>query len=216
MDSLRPRLWWCPTGPFAELPLHAAGAFLGPIQDSLTHYVVSSYTPTMTALISAQAQDPHSRLFHESEKTLIVCQSDVEDLASLPNTSVEAAVVQRFLPPESVTIIAEKEASVKGALSRLTEASVLHLACHGHQDPEDPLMSGFSLQDGRLTLAQLMDVHMPQAQLAYLSACETAGTDDNQPDEAMNLAATMLFVGFKSVIATMWYVSGNIFCDPII
>jgi CHAT domain-containing protein len=54
-----------------------------------------------------------------------------------------------------------------------------------------------------------MQLHLPNAELAYLSACETASTDEYQPDEAMNLAATMLFVGFKSVVATMWYVFGR-------
>jgi CHAT domain-containing protein len=81
---------------------------------------------------------------------------------------------------------------------------VLHLACHAHQDPHDPLESGFDLPGGRLTLSQLMKLNLPEAQLAYLSACESAAVDENQPDEAMNLAATMLFVGFKSVVATMW------------
>lgn len=37
-----------------------------------------------------------------------------------------------------------------------------------------------------------------------LSACETATGDSEQPDQAVHLAAAMLFVGFRSVIATMW------------
>lgn len=52
-----------------------------------------------------------------------------------------------------------------------------------------------------------MSLHLSKAQLAYLSAYEAAGTDKNQPGEVINLASTMLFVGFRSVVATMWCVS---------
>jgi CHAT domain-containing protein len=39
---------------------------------------------------------------------------------------------------------------------------------------------------------------------AFLSACETAKGDRSQPDQAVHLAASLLFCGFRSVIATMW------------
>jgi hypothetical protein len=42
--------------------------------------------------------------------------------------------------------------------------------------------------------------------LAFLSACETAKGDRVVPDEAMHLAATLLFAGFRGVVATMWQV----------
>jgi CHAT domain-containing protein len=40
--------------------------------------------------------------------------------------------------------------------------------------------------------------------LAFLSACETAEDDKKVSDEAMHLAATLLFAGFRGVVATMW------------
>ena len=43
--------------------------------------------------------------------------------------------------------------------------------------------------------------------LAFLSACETAKGDSKTPDEAIHLAATLLFqlfAGFRGVVATMW------------
>jgi CHAT domain-containing protein len=78
------------------------------------------------------------------------------------------------------------------------------MACHGLQDQEDALQSGFELQDGRLTIAQLMQINIPHGRLAYLSACESAGMDESRPDEGLNLVGTMIFVGFRSVIGTMW------------
>jgi CHAT domain-containing protein len=46
---------------------------------------------------------------------------------------------------------------------------------------------------------------LKRASLAFLSACQTAKGDQNQPDQAVHLAASFLFCGFKSVIATMWW-----------
>ena len=43
-----------------------------------------------------------------------------------------------------------------------------------------------------------------KAELAFLSACETALGDRKIPEESAHFAAGMLAVGFKGVIATMW------------
>jgi CHAT domain-containing protein len=120
----------------------------------------------------------------------------------------EVEAIKQLLPTNQViqTPAASSSLTVSSTLEHLPGVQVLHLACHGHQDQDDVLNSGFDLEDGRLTLNQLMRIDIPNAQLAYLSACETASTDETRPDESINLAATMMFVGFKSVIATMWYV----------
>jgi CHAT domain-containing protein len=83
---------------------------------------------------------------------------------------------------------------------------MVHLACHGIHDTKEAIESGFCLGDGRLTISGLMELKTENAFLAFLSACETAKGDVDQPDQALHLAAAMLFAGFKSVIATMWYV----------
>ncbi|EIN05621.1 hypothetical protein PUNSTDRAFT_18498, partial [Punctularia strigosozonata HHB-11173 SS5] len=62
-------------------------------------------------------------------------------------------------------------------LENLPKATILHLACHGHQDPEDPLKSGFVLRDKMLTIEELMHIPLPHAFMAFLSACETAKGD---------------------------------------
>lgn len=95
-------------------------------------------------------------------------------------------------------------AAAQDVLENLPRASILHLACHGQQDRKDPLESGFLMRDRMLTVSLLMALDLPRAFLAFLSACETAKGDAKQPNQVIHLAATMLFVGFKSVIGTMW------------
>jgi len=48
-----PHITWCPTGPLAFLPLHAAGMYTDGGQ-AIMDYVVSSYTTTLEALTSAR------------------------------------------------------------------------------------------------------------------------------------------------------------------
>ena len=45
---------------------------------------------------------------------------------------------------------------------------------------------------------------MPNGSLAFLCDCETAMGDQNLPDEAMSIGASLIFCGFRRVIATMW------------
>jgi CHAT domain-containing protein len=96
--------------------------------------------------------------------------------------------------------------TVLDTAAAMQAANIVHLACHGIQDSRDATQSGFCLGDGRLTISKLMELKLDGAFLAFLSACETAKGDKEQPDQVMHLAAAMLFSGFKSLVATMWYV----------
>ncbi|CAA7264414.1 unnamed protein product [Cyclocybe aegerita] len=208
----RQRLWWCPTGRFAFLPVHAAGINFGKANGEYTSkYVVSSYTPTLSALISARLQNASSPPIVKDLKTLILAQPTTNGHQDLPMTLHELELVEKTIPPPSLLHVGNGRISetninrtVGEAMEHLSQASILHLACHGHQDRIDPLSSGFELQDGRLTIAKLISSQMPHAVLAFLSACESASNDLDVPDEALNLAAAMLYAGFRSVIGTMW------------
>jgi CHAT domain-containing protein len=196
-------LWWCPLDTFPILPLHAAGVYSGPEQDNIGNYVVSSYTPNFPALyrILKDAPSPGP----QSEPRMLLVTHTAR--GSLPYARVEAETIRSVVPPQYLlgSPAANREPTVQDVLAALPHANILHLACHGRQDQHAPLNSGFDLADGRLTLAQLMRVRSSEhAQLAYLSACESAAHDAARPDEGLNLAATMLLAGFKSVIATMW------------
>jgi CHAT domain-containing protein len=192
----RPRMHWCPTGELAFLPLHAAGR--------CSEYVVSSYTPTLTALL--QARRGIQPIAAKEIQALLVAEPHSPGLPTLDNVIDEVFSAARVLSPATVNTIAGGHAGarVEAVLDKLLNANLLHLACHGEQDAENALQSGFCLRDGRLTIADLMQLELPQPLLAFLSACETAKGSEDQPNQAVHLAGAMLFVGFRSVIATMW------------
>jgi len=85
----------------------------------------------------------------------------------------------------------------------------IHFACHASQDVDNPLRSGFYLHDGRLELADIMQQRIPYCDLAYLSACQTSTGDEKLSEEAVHIAAGMLAVGYRSVVATMWSIKDS-------
>jgi CHAT domain-containing protein/tetratricopeptide (TPR) repeat protein len=205
----RPRIHWCANGDFVFLPLHAAGIYSGPqaIRECCADYVVSSYTPTVSALLRAQAQAPSVR---SADMNMLLVGEDSAKNPALSKlwsvrtelTRVESiATTKRF--GNTVETIA-KDATVERVTARIKTASFVHLACHGLQHRTNALESGFYLNDDKLTISKLMELHLDHPWLAYLSACETAKGDAEQPDQVMHLAAAMLFAGFKHVVATMW------------
>ncbi|EIN05296.1 hypothetical protein PUNSTDRAFT_74979 [Punctularia strigosozonata HHB-11173 SS5] len=210
----RPRIWWCPTGHFVHLPIHAAGVG----RDWCSDFVVSSYVPTLGSLISAR--ESYVPIEKRNVRALVaaVSHSSMTQWEDLLATEEEMCAVREALPDGATIALPPSDDAligVEGGISAdtflhlLPQATILHLACHGQQNPENPLMSGFVMRDNLLTIETLMPVALPRAFMAFLSACETAKgtTFQNHPDQTVHLAATMLFAGFKSVIATLWYVA---------
>ncbi|KAF9458486.1 CHAT domain-containing protein, partial [Collybia nuda] len=206
----RPRVTWLPTGSFTFLPIHAAGVYRAPVR-CCSNYMVSSYTPSINALLDAQQAYANSTVLRrEAAKALLVAVSDAPGLPRLPNIRREIEAIEKIIPLESILDISDgapsgvAKVTSEMVLGRFAEASIVHLACHGQQDALNPLESGFCVEDGRLTVAQLMEQNSQKAFFAFLSACETAKGDSSQPDQSVHLAAAMLFAGFKSVVGTMW------------
>ena len=50
----------------------------------------------------------------------------------------------------------------------------------------------------------------PRGVLAFLSACQTAQGDKDLSDEAVHIAAGMLFGGYGGVVGTMWSISDHL------
>ncbi|KAJ7493894.1 CHAT domain-containing protein [Mycena latifolia] len=201
-----PRLWWCPTGPLSFLPLHAAGIYTVDQTNCVSEYVVSSYTPSLAALL-----DIPQKTITPFKMTAII-QPQTPNLRPLPSTRVELSKIEARVPKEWLTSLGRaSDTTVQVALAHLRESAIVHFACHGTQDFRNPLESGLVLADGMLKVLEIMrrpdDAEGPMGgamSLAFLSACETAKGDQGVPDEAMHIAASLLFAGFRGVIATMW------------
>lgn len=205
------------------MPIHAAGiyhTFGGPSPICVSDYFVSSYTPSLGALVDGwQRPSPNPDVL----KVLTAVQPNPgQPYSFLGQVRNELEEIVKVVPKENLVHLGGSDepdfdgvhTTVQNVLDKLPEANMLHLACHGTQDMADPLRSGFILANGeRLTIEELAKHHLPNAHTAILTACHTASNDRRQPEDAINLASAMLVVGFRSVLATKWRVRLLAYCD---
>ncbi|TEB27485.1 hypothetical protein FA13DRAFT_1816395 [Coprinellus micaceus] len=200
------RIWWCPTGPLASLPLHAAGTYDGD-HTTTRDFAISSYIPNIATLLKkTYPEKKDGALTKDGANILIVSQPATPGHCRLPGVLREVAAIQEITQASTCTTLHLEgdKATVKTALDSVPSHTSIHLACHASQHLEEPLESGFALHDGKLKLSDIIRENMQDAELAFLSACQTSTGDEKLSEEAMHLAAGMLAAGYKGVVATMW------------
>ena len=195
------RVWWCPTGAFCSLPLHAMGPV--PSDDGkVLHFLdmyTPSYTPTLSALIESRKRGSLSDASDELKPSiLLVAQPD-----TLPGAPGEIMVVQTT--KTSVTTLISAMATPETVIEGLKDHRFAHFVCHGNLKPGKPFDSSLELHGANLTLLAIVQSQLPAAEFAFLAACHTAElTEDSVADEGLHLAAAMQYCGFRSVVGTMW------------
>ncbi|KZT07983.1 uncharacterized protein LAESUDRAFT_650328 [Laetiporus sulphureus 93-53] len=195
------RIWWCPTGPLTFLPIHAAGIYGSSKEDSKLHdFVISSYTPTLTALINGRHRSVPSQ-----SMMLTVAQPFAHGQCPIPETHRELDVIGKRIGEFTSVRLEEDAATIEEVVKAMKESSWVHFACHGVQDVHNPTQGALLLAgSSRLTLSQIMSLSLPHAEFAFLSACQTATNTEALKEEAVHLAAGMHFAGYRGVVATMW------------
>ncbi|GGM86445.1 hypothetical protein GCM10007977_105420 [Dactylosporangium sucinum] len=197
-----PRVWWCPTGVLTLLPIHAAG-YHERAGIAVLDRVVSSYTPTLRALVEARGDRGTTAA---PSRMLFVGLEDTPGQPRLPNVRREREVLEANLPVDRCTTLTEDGATRAAVLTHLTEHSWIHLSCHGDQNLADPSRGGVHLYDGVLTVTDF-SARQYDGEFAYLSGCKTAVGGVHLPDEAITLAAALHYTGYRHVIATLWSVN---------
>ena len=208
-----PRLWWCVSGLLSFLPLHAAGHHdtrddAAPA--TVIDRVVSSYTPTIRALVHARRPAEHGDRGGTAGiaggRVVAVAMPHTPGASDLPGTRAEAAGLQRRFP-DRVTVLAGAQATHETVLAALPRARWAHFACHGAATMEDPSASRLLLADHQerpLTVVDVARLRLDGAELAFLSACSTAQPGARLTDEAIHLASAFQLAGYRHVIATLW------------
>ncbi|KAH7907734.1 TPR-like protein [Hygrophoropsis aurantiaca] len=210
--SCQKRIWWCPTGDFTALPLHAAGPYLQG-RRNLSDMYLSSYTPTLGALLRARRS---SKGLAGGEQRFLAIGHPSQGSTSLPSVIREVEiVVERVSRAGPLKKLTGSKATVETTLGELRHHERVHLACHGHSNQEMPFSSSFELQGGFLHLTQIIQADLQDREFAFLSACRTAEYNEWTPDESIHLAAAMQFSGFRSVVGTMWAVDDTVVCRMV-
>jgi hypothetical protein len=199
------RISWYPTGHLTFIPIHASGPRDGVI--NVSQLVISSYVTTLESLLQVWTRrEPVSK---GPQKFLCISQPETPGHTCLPQTTEEVDQVYQLLrssgwPKNDIICLHGSDATVDCVLDALDICSWVHFACHGSQHPIFRMESAFSLHDASLKLSQIASHKLSIGQFAFLSACHSASGLSDLPGEAIHLAAGLQFVGFPSVIATMW------------
>jgi len=190
-----------PAGLLGLLPLHAAGR---PGQPGALDRVTSSYTPTLRVL----AETRRRAASVVPRRQLNVALRHVPGLPDLPGSAAEAEDLYSRHPDSPP--LRDRDATTARVLAALPDSTWAHFACHASANFAAPSQSGLRLYDGTLTIPDISGLHMPQAELAYLSACSTANQGLQASDESIHLASAFQIAGFRHVIASLWPVDDDI------
>ncbi|MGW8946578.1 CHAT domain-containing protein [Streptomyces koyangensis] len=188
------RVWWLPIGLLGLFPLHAAGH---PGRPGALDAFVSSYTPTLRLLAHAHDHPPAA-----PRRQLTVALPSTAGLPGLPGALAEALDLHSRHPDQPPLL--NEDATTSRVATALSASTWVHFACHALADHAAPSRSGLRLNDGMLTIPEISRLAVPDAQLAYLSACSTGHRSPEYVDESLNLASAFQLAGFRHVIASLW------------
>jgi CHAT domain-containing protein len=175
------------------------------IDSQICDYVISSYTPTLSALLESP-----NRTVDQSFKLLSVIQPSAPGVSSIPNTEKELEYIQKHLGERELVVLDGPEGTKQWVKAAMTDSNWLHLACHGVQRQDEPTKSALILEDGHLTLEEIIKLDLPKAEFAFLSACQTTTGEESLSDEAVHIAGGMLLAGYRGVVATMWSIQDDL------
>ncbi|KAJ7288643.1 CHAT domain-containing protein, partial [Mycena rebaudengoi] len=188
------RLWWCTTGDFAGLPLHAA--------DSADTFI-QSYTPTLGALLKSNSKTPSTNPLHIG--LVGVTHTGPQRDQELPGVEEEITKISSIAGERyQVQSLIGENATVASVKQTLQECAWMHLACHGEQNIMEPPKSCLQLYGGTLELETILQMSLPNAEFVFLAACQTAKGDASLVNESFHLGGGFLAVGFQGAIATLW------------
>ncbi len=136
---------------------------------------------------------------------------DLKSLANLPESKNELLAAAKAVAPGAQTLLVGMAATESGFKKQLlSRYSVLHLAVHGIANTEDPDRAALVMlsdpaagEDGFLQASEVVQLKL-NADLAVLSACDTAIGPIGGEEGIATLSRAFLLAGARSVVSTLW------------
>jgi hypothetical protein len=232
LDGNLPHVWWILTGPLSKFPLHAAGRHTSGSAETVLDRVMSSYSSSIKTIIAGRRHPVRGP--PTTDQALLVAMKHTPGCTNLPFAAEEIKKVYDLCKSMLVEPIELKGVKKEISGHRLLSYKIFHFAGHGQTDNVDPSRSHLVLQDGKLTVAHLLEAnsmtytqgyinrlrHSPyqiprnRSFLAYLSACGS-GQIRNEKffDESIHLISACQSAGYRHVIGTLWNVNDELCVD---
>lgn len=136
------------------------------------------------------------------------------DLCPLPEAENEVGSIAKTAGLEAKKVFIGRDASEKTFKTLAPGFSVIHLATHGVLDNRNPLYShllltrteGDAENDGLLEAREIMDMKL-DADLAVLSACDTANGKIAPGEGVMGMSWAFFVAGCRSMLVSQWKVN---------
>ncbi|QKX53215.1 uncharacterized protein TRUGW13939_00291 [Talaromyces rugulosus] len=217
IDQL-PRIWWIGTGLASSFPFHAAGDNLLGSTERTCYWAISSYTPSIKALMYAKERASTITTSSSNDRKLLIISMPTTPAASkLSKVGEETAAVIKALEG-SVSVEVLEQPDVASVLHQIQECTIAHFACHGVSNPIDPSESGLLLQKSTtepiqdiLSIRKVSQTHLAGGEIAYLSACSTAETRAARlVDEVLHIVSGFQIAGFRHVVGCLWPSSDSV------
>lgn len=107
------------------------------------------------------------------------------------------------------TVLTGDEATGRGVLDAIPAEGLVHIAAHGHHEPDNPLFSGLMLADGLLFGYDVAPNPQLPAQIV-LSSCDVGRTHERPGGEPLGLVAALVRSGVRTVIAATSRISDEV------
>jgi len=138
------------------------------------------------------------------------------DLCPLPEAENEVGSIAKTAGLEAKRVFIGRDASERAFKTLAPAFSVIHLATHGVLDNRNPLYShllltrteGDAENDGLLEAHEIMDMRL-DADLAVLSACDTANGKIAPGEGVMGMSWAFFVAGCRSMLVSQWRVNSS-------
>lgn len=177
------------------------------------------YAPSLTVL---RDMTKHQVAKEKGEVSLVAFGNPVigkderrnEELCPLPEAETEVTSVANALGSARSKVLIGREASEITFKALAPTYSTVHLATHGILDNRQPLYSHLLLtktdgdveNDGLLEAREIMNMNL-KADLAVLSACETANGRIAPGEGVMGMSWAFFVAGTRSMVVSQWKVN---------
>jgi CHAT domain-containing protein len=128
----------------------------------------------------------------------------------LPFAREEAQIVADAFAAKPLLGFDATPAALTQPTGKQPSPDVLHIACHGYFDADEPLSSGIRLatptgEESVLTAEAIFGLDL-RCDLVVLSACESGVNSRHAGDELIGLTRALIYAGTPSVVVSLWRV----------
>lgn len=224
-----------PDGPLWRVPFQALRTNRGKF--FVEEHAVS-YTPSITALAALEDRrrsratpspflialgDPDTGLASVAGPATTATPQRGRNTARLPEAAREVRALGKLYGAAKSSVFVAADAKESVLRAEVDRASVLHVATHGVLDDHNPMYSHLllapgdpagkidardHLSDGRLEAWEVLDMGIT-ADLAVLSACETARGGNGWGEGTIGLSWSLFASGVSTTVVSLWEVDST-------